>query len=274
VTEHLCDDPFVDETLAALAGLGPEDLVVMGGGGLFMDYFEPFWKGFAALAPRPRYCVWGAGACDMKREPSRMSPELLEHVAAGAAVFVVRDELTRSLVTSVDLPEPVPCPSIVALAGRRRHGDGLLHVNNYDNVGPEGYERMRSFLMADAERRGVAFRETNNRIERDRPDELEANVAGSYEQSELVVASALHGCIIGLAVGCRVLAVSGDHKVESFMQAAGLGDWVLDVDELGLLEDRFAALPSQPPVDGFLAEAVAGNAAVAEQVSALATDPS
>ena len=54
------------------------------------------------------------------------------------------------------------------------------------------------------------------------------------------------------------------------MAAAGLDDWVLDLTELDQLEDRFAALPSQPEVHGFIARSVAANAAVAAQVRALA----
>src|SRR5205823_8029379 len=50
VTELLCDEPFVPETLERLSSAGPGDLIVIGGGGLFMDYFEPFWRGFGPVA--------------------------------------------------------------------------------------------------------------------------------------------------------------------------------------------------------------------------------
>ena len=46
VREHLCDEPFVPQTIAALERATEEDFIVIGGGGLFMDYFEPFWKSF------------------------------------------------------------------------------------------------------------------------------------------------------------------------------------------------------------------------------------
>ena len=39
------------------------------------------------------------------------------------------------------------------------------------------------------------------------------------------------------ATGRRVLVVSADRKVESFMAAAGLSEWVLDLDEVGHLAD-------------------------------------
>jgi len=47
--------PVADpETLARLSAVGPNDCIVIGGGGLFMDYFEPFWRGFDQIAQRGR----------------------------------------------------------------------------------------------------------------------------------------------------------------------------------------------------------------------------
>ena len=57
VVELFCDGPYVKQTLAVLANAGPGDLVVIGGGGLFMDYFVPFWEGFLPIAPRVRFCI-------------------------------------------------------------------------------------------------------------------------------------------------------------------------------------------------------------------------
>lgn len=45
IEEHLCDEPFVPETLRSLSTLQRTDIVVVGGGGLLMDYFVPFWEG-------------------------------------------------------------------------------------------------------------------------------------------------------------------------------------------------------------------------------------
>src|ERR1043165_8456109 len=78
VIEHLCDEPFVPETLEALRELKANDLIVIGGGGLFMDYFVPFWEGFREIASRVPFCIWGVGYCHIKREDSRPPPSLLE----------------------------------------------------------------------------------------------------------------------------------------------------------------------------------------------------
>jgi polysaccharide pyruvyl transferase WcaK-like protein len=66
-----------------------------------------------------------------------------------------------------------------------------------------------------------------------------------YASADLIVTSRLHGCILALATGRKVLAVSADHKVESFMQAAGLRDWVLDLDDIGELPARLRQLEQQ-----------------------------
>ena len=39
VVEPFCDEPFTPDTLAALSECAADDFVIIGGGGLFMDYF-------------------------------------------------------------------------------------------------------------------------------------------------------------------------------------------------------------------------------------------
>ena len=50
ITECLCDVPFIEETIQQLAAATEKDLIVIGGGGLLMDYFIPFWEAFKAVA--------------------------------------------------------------------------------------------------------------------------------------------------------------------------------------------------------------------------------
>ena len=52
VKEHFCDAPFVPDTLKHLAKATERDFILIGGGGLFMDYFAPFWEGFREVATR------------------------------------------------------------------------------------------------------------------------------------------------------------------------------------------------------------------------------
>jgi hypothetical protein len=95
--------------------------------------------------------------------------------------------------------------------------------------------------------------------------ELAKNL-GHYAEADLILTGRLHGCIIGLAMGRKVLAVSGDHKLESFMQAAGLSEWVLGLDDMRSLEERLRRLPQQPTPAQFLDSARRDNLALAGRV--------
>jgi polysaccharide pyruvyl transferase WcaK-like protein len=268
VTEHLCDEVFVAQTLAELSQVGPDDLVVIGGGGLFMDYFAPFWIGLGELRRRPRYCIWGVGYCDLKAEPSHPPPDVVRRVVEGSEICVVRDDLTRSYLGSDALPAPVPCPSLVEIDAAPR-GWGVLHVDNYTTVGASAFEVMDAVCQRYAATTGRPYRRTNNRIEPGREADLRKCLS-LYERSDVVVSSALHGCVIAVAMGRSVLAVSGDWKIEQFMDVVGLGDWVLGAAELEQLPARLQALPRQAAVPEFVEQARVENQAVARRIRTLA----
>lgn len=271
VAEHLCDEPFVPGTLAALAELSPDDLIVIGGGGLFMDYFEPFWEGFRAIARRVPFCVWGVGYCDLKREPSRPSSRLLEDIVSRARLCVVRDGLSRGLLGACHLPDPVPCPSMALMSERPAAGRGLLHVDNYTTAGADVHDAMDAAGAAFASATRRPHVKTNNRIE---PGDERAllQILKLYARSDLVLSSALHGCVIAVSMGRPVLAVSGDWKIEAFMQAAGLGDWVCDIGEATLVPERLLRLDGQPSTGAFAHRAREANRAVAARVLAIARE--
>ena len=271
VTEHLCDEQFVTQTLAELRRLEPDDLVVIGGGGLFMDYFAPFWIGLAELGHRFRYCIWGVGYCDLKAQPSHPPLEIVRRVVAGSELCVVRDELTRKHLANSALPAPVPCSSLLEI-DPAPCGWGVLHVDNYTTVGAPAFAVMDDACRRYASATSRPYRSTNNRIEPDRERELRQCLS-LYEQSDVIVSSALHGCVIAVAMGKPVLAVSGDWKIEGFMEAAGLGEWVLAAADLVQLPARLEALPRQAAVPEFVERAHAENWAVARTIRAFAATP-
>jgi hypothetical protein len=264
VTELLCDEPFVPATLERLSAAGPEDLIVIGGGGLLMDYFEPFWRGFAPLAGRVPFCLWGVGCCDMKRADSRPPASLVGPIVARSRLAVVRDELTRDFLSGHVQACVVPCPTL-NMVGVRPPGRGLLHVDAYDNVGEEVYEAMNRVGSAFAARTGRPFRAINNLIPAGDERALRG-VLDLYAGADLILTGRLHGCIVGLAMGRKVLAVSGDRKVESFMSAAGLGGWVLGLDEVKRLGDRLDALAGQESPTTFLDDSRRQNGRVGQEV--------
>lgn len=245
ITEHLCDEPFVPETLAALHQATAEDLIVIGGGGLFMDYFTPFWHGLRTIAERVPVAIWGVGYCDLKQEPSLAPRDRLVEVIEHSRLCVVRDELTRTYLALPSLPHPALCPSVLLIHPPDERGHDVLHVDNYTTAGAAVYEAMGAHARTFARRTHRPYRKTNNRIEAGSERELAATLR-RYERSDIVVSSALHGCIIAVAMGRKVIAVSGDRKIEAFMEAVGLREWVLNLDQVDDLPARLEALPMQP----------------------------
>jgi polysaccharide pyruvyl transferase WcaK-like protein len=269
VNDLLCDEPFVAETLSTLSSATEEDFVVIGGGGLFMDYFNPFWEGFLDASSRVPFCIWGAGYCDMKREESRPNATVIREVVRRSKLCVVRDELTRGYLSDTRVPPPVICPTVVAVATRAAHKNYVLHVDHLDNAGDDVYEMMVSVTEKFADRTGRPYRQTNNIIPAGQAGRME-KLLDLYADAELVVTSRLHGCIIGLATGRPVLAVSGDRKVESFMNAAGLGEWVCDINDMKSFPAKLDALSAQRIPFDFVEAGRRANRAVGEKVSALA----
>jgi len=271
VAEHLCDDPFVADTTAALRACREGDTVVVGGGGLMMDYFAPLWEALVQLDPRVPVCLWGIGLCDIKREPSRPSMALVQEVVDRTAVCSVRDDLTRH---AFGLSDSAPCPSLVALGSQPRPHRGLLHVVNHSTVGAEEYEVMRAAGQTFAERTGRPYRETANRLAHHGSERSLSQLLALYSESDLVLSSALHGCLFALAVGRPVIAVSGDWKIESAMAAAGLADDVVAQKDVADVGERLIALDRSPMrgTADFVRHAHAANQAVAAQVRSVAAD--
>ncbi|MBU1822982.1 MAG: polysaccharide pyruvyl transferase family protein, partial [Bacteroidetes bacterium] len=115
ITECLCDGPFVSDTIRTISHCKQGDLIVIGGGGLIMDYFEPFWQAFRPLAGRVPYVIWGIGCCDLKQEKSLPSSQLMKEIARQSTLCVVRDQLSRDFLNIASLPAPISCPSLNAL---------------------------------------------------------------------------------------------------------------------------------------------------------------
>jgi polysaccharide pyruvyl transferase WcaK-like protein len=268
VREHFCDAPFVPETIAALERAAAEDFIIIGGGGLFTDYFRPFWEKFAPVARRVPFAIWGAGACDLKRERSLPPAKLMTEIVQQSRLCVVRDELTREFLGGGQLPPPVICPTVVAVSPAAGEARRVLHVDHYDNVGAEMFGRMEAVAQDFAKRSGRGYRKINNLISAGHNGQF-GNVLEAYASSDLILSSRLHGCIIALAMGRRVLVVSGDRKVESFMRAAGLSEWVIDLDQIESLPAKLEKLPEQKLPVEFIEAGRRQNRAVAQKIIAL-----
>lgn len=266
IVEHRCDTPFVAETIRALDRTGPEDFIIIGGGGLFLDYFTPFWRAFEPIGRRVPFCLWGVGCCAEKDAAWLPSRDVLERIIARSRLCYVRDELSRQLFSDQSLPAPVACPALLAVpraenAPMRR----VLHVDHYSVVGAAVFDQMEKFIRDFAKRTRREHANCNNRIREGDESALQA-VIDLYASADVIVSSRLHGCILGLASGRRVIAVSGDRKVDAFMNAAGLGEWVCDARDVDRLPDLLGRVETQRTPDVFLTRARHANHAIAGSV--------
>ncbi len=244
ITECFCDEPFVGETMEVLKNATKDDLIVIGGGGLLMDYFIPFWQAFQSIAERIPFVIWGIGYCDIKHELSLPPNKLIEQIVNKARLCIVRDELSRSYLPYASLPDPIPCPSLNIVTMVIELGKDILHAVNYTTVTPGAYEIMCDITKGYAQENDITYRETNNLVSKGGEAEME-NILSIYRQSKIVVSSALHGCIIAVAMGLKVIAVSGDRKIDEFMKAVGLGEWVLNYNEAHLLNEKLQIVDKQ-----------------------------
>lgn len=268
VQEHFCDADFLTETFKSLSSASPEDLILIGGGGLFMDYFVPFWEGFRELSLRVPFAIWGVGYCAMKREDSLPPSSLILEILSRSRLNVFRDEMTCELLPGATAMPPVPCPSFLMIEPIESRTPSLLHVDHFNNVGPAVFDRMVAIGQEFAKSTRRSYRKTNNLIPAGQGGAL-AKVIELYSSADIVLTSRLHGCILAVAMGRKVLAVSGDHKVESFMEAAGLGDWVVDLDSVDLVPSLLQEIQTQPSVRAFADEARALNRGVGAKLRAL-----
>lgn len=266
VTEYLCDGPFVETTLAALERVPATDVIVIGGGGLFMDYFEPFWRGFLEIAGDRPFCIWGAGCCSMRSDDSEIDVRLARAVVRRAAICSVRDQLTAG---KLGLSAPaVLCPSITVLPAPGPADGLILHSCSYEESCPNSYWALRTATRRHAAITGRKFEETNNRIKPGSLGELD-RLLDKYARAEVVLSARLHGCIIAAALGRKVVAVAHDWKVDEFMGAIGLSDWVVPYFEISRVPELLDRIECQPPVAGKLAEAVEANRGIAWRIRAL-----
>ena len=240
IIELFCDQPFVDDTVTRLESIRPDDFVIIGGGGLFMDYFVPFWKAFRGVSNHVKYGLWGVGFCDLTQETSLPPIFLIEEIVRTSHFCYVRDELTRNHLSKLELAIPVVCPSLLCFPEITPTGRGLLHVDNFSTVGEMAFDQMDELGRKFANDTGRVFLRTNNRIRTGDEKQLR-QCLDLYRQSDVVISSALHGCVIGIALGKKLIAVSGDRKIDSFMHAVGLQNWVCsngDLSRLPMLLDN------------------------------------
>ena len=268
IREHFCDLPFLSNTLRELSKANSTDMIVIGGGGLFMDYFTPFWEGFLPISQRVQFCIWGVGFCEVKSSASIPPIDLMRTIVNRALVCVVRDEISRNYLSGCRLDQTVPCPSFNVIEPPGTKGNGLVHVDSYDNVGESSFSKTVDLLQEYTAASGRRYFRLNNIIKSGNEASLELAL-GTYRKCEIVISSRLHGCVVGIAMNRKVIAISGDRKVESFMSRANLDDWVIDYKDVNQLPEYLAKLVKQGSHQSFCERVRSQNSHVAARVNDL-----
>ncbi len=272
ITQLLLDEYFVADTVRRLQSATSRDLIIVGGGGLLMDYFLPFWEQLEIVSQRIPIVIWGIGYCDFKDSNVRPPKQLIQKIFSRARLCVLRDELTRSDFAELSLPPATLCPSLMLLERHVHKTPSLVHGVHWGVTGEDRYQRMCTLVKAHCEDTKLHYVELNNEIRADDENQFRSQLQ-LYADAQFVVSTRLHGVIIGLAGGAKVLAVSGDRKVEAFMEQIGLSDWVCELNRLDDLPEMMARLDRQGNVaEPFLARARDANQDIGRQVRHIADE--
>jgi polysaccharide pyruvyl transferase WcaK-like protein len=212
--------PMTLKTLASPPRSGKRwHAVFVGGGGLFQEIFDPFWKG--VLEIDVPIVIFGVGANQAGNYRNLTDPALLRAVARKATAVHVRDSFTQSLLAphgSVPVTVGV-CPSMNYIHDMARDlarsATHLLHVIHEPDLSGAGVDAkvIRQKVKQIAGILGLAYDET------DHMTGMHPSLVRHYARAAVVVSSRLHGCIFSYALGKPFLAIECDRKVGAFLES-------------------------------------------------------
>jgi polysaccharide pyruvyl transferase WcaK-like protein len=196
------------------------DLIIIGGGGLFHGCFENFWIEFLKREYSALSYLWGVGNCELKDEVTLLPQEIKEKILQKTKILSVRDQRTATWLAANEKLKVVGCPSFnyfgmfqkknIFKSKRIKH---LLYVKH------EGLEKhfekdITTQIGNITAINNLELKSIDNSIKSaENTNELLEN----YRWADLIISSRLHGCIIGHAMGKRIVAISNDHKIDEFM---------------------------------------------------------
>lgn len=233
----------------------PSDVhVVVGGGGLFKAPFTPFWDMVDdVLVRRGRdFSIWGVGMCRERHGETFAMPR---SVIDAARVVAVRDARTAEF-TGRDDVIVARCPSHSVLRGYRSVSseETLLEVDHPTlldqfDIAHGTTSEFHAACASSANDLGLRHDRTNNLVRAGSPLALrryerllrrrvrsprlwhraaDRLLVESYGRAAVVVTSRLHGAIIAVALGKRVVALSKDPKIDDYLTSVGYQEWICE----------------------------------------------
>ena len=195
--------------------------LIIGGGGLLMDVFEPFWQ--ELLSSGSGYMLFGVGACNIRGRARLLPDKLLKDIVLNAWHVQVRDSMTADLIEAACGIKPLRtlCPSVYYVINKynatpvkkdKRCRTKLLYVHHRKLVetAGQGENFVKDMVKTICRLNDFIFVETDN---------MSGNIdklMGRYINSDIIISTRLHGCIFSYALNKPFVAVSADSKIDSF----------------------------------------------------------
>jgi hypothetical protein len=271
-----CDRPYVECTKKAIRSAQSDDIFVIGGGGLFMDYFMPFWNEIYRNRKQLRYVLWGIGFCDHKRPGLKRflrrklmaKPVFFKRwkgIVENSMASSFRDENTYQYFRGASNSFKIGCPSINFILDHKKElpRNLLIHSCHQNLLNPEEVTSIEKTAATLAHKLGLE-EVTTDRTVRGMPELY--GWLDRYSCARLTVSSSLHGCILALALGSKLIAVSKDWKIEGFLRLVDLEEAVCDIDEI---EEKAERIALQKNVSDGIEKIKKENESFAKDVKAL-----
>ena len=210
--------------------------MIIGGGGLLKDTFQPFWE--MILSSKARYFIFGVGVCDIKTKGSLLPDEVFRNVILKAKAVYVRDSWTSSLIeTKFGIKvHQILCPSILDIYSRFQccqkrwpKQPKLLYVHHKKLIQLSNHSEyfVRDIVKNICTMNKFIFLEVDNICRN--PDIL----LQQYIHADFIISTRLHGCVFSYALNKPFIAISADHKIDSFVHDY-CNSSVLDINKLSL----------------------------------------
>lgn len=269
-----CDKEFVAScTQIVEQKYTNDDLIIVGGGGLLIQYFMPFWKWLARFRTgKCRYILWGLGVCenDRLKKLTDTDMEIFQTIFKYSIVTSVRDKLTHNLFNELGSIAKAGCPAHVMITKLEINNESidshLLYVDHSDLTTKEELDHISSVLNLYG--MNIGIQKTlfcNNLCHPKQP--VSQYLKTYYENAKIIVTTRLHGAIIGLSLGKPVVAISKDTKLNSYFSDFGLDSYITDnIDNLTEILEKTKTFPD---ISKVLNKIIARNAHMSDEIKTL-----
>lgn len=195
----------------------------IGGGGLLQPIFEDFWQ--KLLSSEARFNCIGIGI-NIANNRSLINQDLLRKVVEKSDFFSVRDTMSQNIIYDITSTTPpvTVCPSILYLRKnftRKPPSKKITHIFHPSDLRFSGcdLEKIRTNIRNYCGEYNYRYVESDN-LSNDHKDMID-----KYLDSDLIISSRLHGCIIAHALGIPFIALSCDKKTQAFLETHSNGSY-------------------------------------------------